>query len=242
MKKRIALVLMIAGLACWIASGVNAANPHSERGCSSCHSVHHAAPVTLRDYGVPLMAPRTGSPDLNDGINFPIYLGVDWSFRPAGRTLDAAIQQPNGSTKLCLSCHDGTYTHVDNPFAPGNAESPGMRYSHPVSFNYDLVAAADTEIRTSDSTANVGDGTASIMEELLDSKGFMQCTSCHDPHIQRIAGTANLRWTLANVYGTEYDGPGPDGLVGTADDVYVTNRSDLLSAGEQIMCTTCHDK
>lgn len=104
-------------------------------------------------------------------------------------TSKAAPGQPTGSSKLCLSCHDGTvalgmvrsrtrdidmadgHTHM-----PAGATNLGQDLSddHPVSFPYDAsLAQRRKELRNP----------ASLTGEVrLDRNGEMQCTSCHDPH------------------------------------------------------------
>lgn len=213
--KKIALLLMIVGVALWAAtSAVDAASPHTARGCHSCHSIHHAKAPTERDYGVPLMAARAGSGPLEDGT-FTLYQPV--AYDSGYTTLQATLEQPNGPTKLCLSCHDGTYSHVGEAakFTP----TEGLAHAHPVSFVYDdALANADGELELPSAPSGLPGG-GTIAERLLDSKGRMQCTSCHESHSQSI-GDANLHWSLSSIY---VDG-------------------EFVDSGERLMCTTCHIK
>jgi hypothetical protein len=104
--------------------------------------------------------------------------------------------QPDGSSRLCLSCHDGTVALGDVrgrsqpiPFASGQRLRPGQRGflgtdltgSHPISFS----------VPTTDPNPGVGErdmglratqATTSDDEVKLDAAGKMQCTTCHDPH------------------------------------------------------------
>jgi hypothetical protein len=229
MKKAI-VFLMIAGLAFWAATSVEGSSPHTARGCSSCHQVHHARPEGPRDYGVPLMAWRTGTDALEDGT-FELYQPVVYTHITFS-TLNATLEQPNGPTKLCLSCHDGTYPHLhEDPEGSGNyparfTPADGLKHSHPVSFLYDAaLVALDPELKPTDSPSGLPGG-GTIATRLLDSRGRMQCTSCHDSHVQSI-GESNLHWSLSNMYGPD----NPDG-----------SRGDFIDSGERLMCTTCHIK
>lgn len=106
-------------------------------------------------------------------------------------TTKARVGQPTGSSKLCLSCHDGTVAlgrvrSRAKPIAmksaagtiPKGPSNLGTDLSddHPVSFKFDasLVAANGQLTRPA--------GSKSIH---LDASGELQCTSCHDPHNDR---------------------------------------------------------
>ena len=104
-------------------------------------------------------------------------------------TLFARVGQPTGSSKLCLSCHDGTIALgavVSEPeeirfqggiqFMP---EGPSRIWTdlsddHPVSFVYDGNLAQ----------AKLGLADPALLPPAikLDNNGQLQCTACHDPH------------------------------------------------------------
>ena len=137
--------------------------------CVFCHAPHHG---------------RTQTPLWNRNDSTASYLTYTSS------TFQGTIAQPNGSTKLCLSCHDGTIaigsvvsTNQELAMAGGNRFIPAgrsthigtnLRDDHPVSFNY------------ANSRGGSGAGfvpAGAIPPPVnLDHNGEMQCTSCHEPH------------------------------------------------------------
>ena len=120
-----------------------------------------------------------------------------WNRRslPAGYTpyrstsLDAQPGQPTGSSKLCLSCHDGTIALGDvvsrwqpiqmaggmTTLPPGHANiGTNLADDHPVSFKYDsALTAKDPKLK------DPGSLPAQVR---LDAGQEVQCTSCHEPH------------------------------------------------------------
>jgi len=101
-------------------------------------------------------------------------------------TLTATPEQPTGSSRLCLSCHDGTIALGNLLHAPGETISPigtlqgrallgtDLTDDHPVSIVYDeTLAAQNGEL------VSPGGLTGQVQ---LDREDRVQCTSCHDPH------------------------------------------------------------
>ncbi|MFC2086436.1 cytochrome c3 family protein [Bacteroidota bacterium] len=103
-------------------------------------------------------------------------------------TLQALPGQPDGSSILCLSCHDGT-TALGHMLAPnydigfsaglstmptgGTNLSTDLSDDHPISFIYNShLATADGNLKDP----------ASIMMPMKLENEKVQCTSCHDPH------------------------------------------------------------
>ncbi len=99
------------------------------------------------------------------------------------------IGQPNGTSVLCLSCHDGTIAlgnviseEMTIPMLGGITTMPqgpsvlgtDLSDDHPISFAYtsSIANRRDDLVHPSELTAAVK----------LDRMGRMQCTSCHDPH------------------------------------------------------------
>ena len=106
-------------------------------------------------------------------------------------TLDATVAAPDGSSKMCMSCHDGTVAYDSFGGATGVTSATGgaligtdISDDHPVSFTYDAaLAGADGELF--DPTTEITDLGGTISNDLLLG-GKMQCASCHDVH-----GTGN---------------------------------------------------
>lgn len=140
--------------------------------CVFCHMPHNANPA------VPLW---------NHALSAATYT-------PYGSTTLAAAApgQPTGSSKLCLSCHDGTVALGSVHNMPFGKLTPGtvsglealltgaanlgtdLRDDHPVSFTYDSgLAASNTELV---------DPVVLTGKIRPDSNNQLQCTSCHDPH------------------------------------------------------------
>jgi len=103
-------------------------------------------------------------------------------------TMDATAGQPSGTSKLCLSCHDGTVA-VDNyggatggtDLITGNKNlGTDLSGDHPVSFLYDAaLATSDGELHDPTNT-NSGLGSTITSDLLVGNK--VECSSCHDPH------------------------------------------------------------
>jgi len=131
--------------------------------CGFCHTPHGALA------GTPLWSHKLSTAVYN------IY---------QSSSLQARVGQPTGSSKLCLSCHDGTValteTVAGNPqggayIAPGGSNlGTDLSDDHPISFVYSAaLSAEDVQIRSP----------SVLPEELkLDRSGELQCTTCHNPH------------------------------------------------------------
>ena len=113
-------------------------------------------------------------------------------------TMNAVVGQPDGSSKLCLSCHDGM-TAVNSfgggsgaPFVMTGPNMVGTDLSndHPVSFTYDAALATADGGLFNPVTALSGLG-GTINHDLLIG-GKLQCSSCHDVHNNAIGTPVNL--------------------------------------------------
>jgi predicted CXXCH cytochrome family protein len=144
-------------------------------GCNACHAPHRAGKEGDPDasWGVPLWS----SVNTKDGLpTYTLYTSLTFA------QLGSDIAQPDGPSKLCLGCHDGSYIG----FAGGaNASfvfgAQDLTRSHPISFTYNSAMAAKVRGLNDPATTQSGLG-GTIAQNLLDIKGKLQCTSCHDVH------------------------------------------------------------
>jgi predicted CXXCH cytochrome family protein len=136
--------------------------------CIFCHAAHTATDQT---------------PLWNHQMSVATYTPYSSS------TLKATVGQPTGSSKLCLSCHDGTVAlglmanrRAPVPMRSGAGVLPAgpsrlgtdLSGHHPISFTYDsMLASAHGEMR---------DPLTLQLEVRTDKNQQLQCTSCHDPH------------------------------------------------------------
>lgn len=142
--------------------------------CIVCHTPHNAQAATVGPLWNHLVTTQTFVP-----------------YGASSATLNAAVGQPQGISKLCLSCHDGT-TQMDdfgtNPGSvvmgavPGNF-GLGLDNDHPISFLYDDALATDDGTLHPPTTTTSGLG-ANIDDDLLFGAGNdqLECASCHDVH------------------------------------------------------------
>lgn len=143
--------------------------------CRPCHTPHNA------DMTVPNAPLWNHAPT---AATFQVYAGPG--------TLNATVGQPQGTSLLCLSCHDGTVAldsfagATGTTFITGNANvGTDLRNDHPISFTYDAaLAIADSELFDPATTPAV----ASLL-----IGGRVECASCHDVHNNStIAANGNL--------------------------------------------------
>ncbi len=133
--------------------------------CIFCHVPHHA--VQTRALWNKSLPPTV----------FTLY---------ESNTLAAGINQPTGSSRLCLSCHDGTTALGDlrvppqgvtlslGPLTGSAALGTNLSDDHPVSFVYDSALMARNP--------RLVDPAALPINVRLDRTAQMQCTTCHNPH------------------------------------------------------------
>ncbi len=134
--------------------------------CLFCHTPHNSRPV----------APLWNRND--PGSMYTLY---------SSSTLQSLPGQPDGSSILCLSCHDGTIAlgnvisrtanieMTSGSFMPAGHSNFGNNLSknHPISFTY-----------RSDLALNDGQlkNPSAITPPVALKNSKVQCTSCHDPH------------------------------------------------------------
>ncbi len=144
--------------------------------CVFCHAVHNAGSET------PLW-----NHTLSNVSDYKTYSSATMKSGTVG-------PQPNGASKLCLSCHDGTVAlgslHsrkatiamqggvTTMPAGPSNMGTD-LSHDHPISFQYDSKLYKDS---LGDLTDPLCDPTKLPDKVRLQEKIWMQCTTCHDPH------------------------------------------------------------
>lgn len=148
-------------------SGTGPVKSQDSEVCIFCHTPHNAtreAPLWNR---------------YSTGTTYTPYSSSTTAARPG---------QPTGSSRICLSCHDGTVAlgmvrsrSKKIPFT-GNERLAGrasmgtdLSDDHPISFVYDSSLAARSNRRLADPKA--------LPRALrTDMEKQLQCTTCHDPH------------------------------------------------------------
>lgn len=147
--------------------------------CIVCHAPHGTDGT-----GVPLWNHHTTT------AVFTTYTGYKFDALPS-------ITQPDGASKLCLSCHDGVgamnqFGGQSGSQMQGNTGGPvyltsndklttDMSVSHPISFVYNTTLANLDGTLKDPSLATTSLG-GTIATDLLDINGKVQCPSCHEVH------------------------------------------------------------
>jgi hypothetical protein len=204
--------------------------------CVFCHTPHRAAAIP----GAPLWNRQ------DSGAAYTPY---------TSDTIDAndIAATPGGSSKLCLSCHDGTIavgqvnvlnsqTNVTinmtgtgaGGIIPSNqGDSTGftrklgtdLTNDHPISFTYDATLAnADGELRNPDFETYIANRAPGSKPLVPLENNQVQCTSCHDPHIRDSDITRNIKFLRLH---RVQEGFPFGGNFDSAND---------------IICLACHDK
>ena len=135
--------------------------------CIFCHTPHNSSP----------QKPLWNRED--PALNYTLYTST---------TSDAAMGQPDGSSLLCLSCHDGTIAlgNVLSRSTPilmtggittmpsGNTNlTKDISDDHPISFVYtSTLVTIDGQLKNP----------SSLTGPVTLENQKMQCISCHDPH------------------------------------------------------------
>jgi predicted CXXCH cytochrome family protein len=138
--------------------------------CNVCHTPHNAdtdvADAPLWDHEVTVQG-------------YTVY---------SSTTLNATVGQPDGVSKLCLSCHDGSVALDSFAGATGTTTISGnalvgsdLANDHPISFVYNTALSTADGGLFDPSAAGLGPDGGTIDAEMLFSSN-VECASCHDVH------------------------------------------------------------
>ena len=160
------------------ASGPGSIKSSSENNpCIFCHTVHKAIGSS------PLW-----NHTLSSVSNYVVYTSTRL------QSLGITVPQPSGSSRLCLSCHDGTVAlgSISSSVTPvavfqngaaittlplgTNNLGTDLSADHPISVDYDAAALLDDTLKQR-SLIN-----PAVPLELVNGVHCVQCTSCHNPH------------------------------------------------------------
>jgi hypothetical protein len=200
------------------------------QGLRNSHHDFHGAAWSGNEYCKPCHTPHNAnttvpnSPLWNHELSNATYNVYSSS------TLTSVPGQPTGTSKLCLSCHDGTIA-IDNfggitggtHFVNWGNLTSDLSDDHPVSILYTTsVAQLNGHLHDPSTTPSGLGGT--IAEDLLDN-GMLECTSCHDVHLKRNLNGCSSCHFIHNPPGSR-----------------IRSVSLWKSNNGSAFCLTCHDR
>ena len=145
--------------------------------CVFCHTPHNSSPT-------PPLWNQTLS-----GATYTPYTST---------TMVATAGVPTGSSKLCMSCHDGTVA-IGSTMNKGQIAMQGLtggKLTGPSSLGTSLSDDHPISFVPVTGTPIVNPGPASPVK--LDPNGQIQCRTCHDPHQMDIDPTAKKFLAASN--------------------------------------------
>lgn len=220
--------------------------------CIFCHTPHNSTPQST-------LWNRPDTPVTSFGRYSSSTLYITHN---SAAIAAAKYGEPNGSSRLCLSCHDGVtalglvkngaqiYMQGGNDLITGIAKFDANKVKlghHPVSFIYDTTVVADLALKTLGKTYT----SPAISEVQLFSSGgsdrsrkWMQCATCHDPHQNKTDDT--ICWsdtgppystgTCGTAGYTKLRKVAPFWVVGTG----TPNGTGGATTDHDKVCTACH--
>lgn len=179
--------------------------------CIFCHTPHGATPQSTLWSRLPPEGPMGGFPTFAaSSVQDPSgILGIDDAGIVATTQYSTAHDYPNGSSKLCLSCHDGVTAmgilangdEIDMS-GTGKALAIDLAVSHPISFVYNQsVVTYLNSLGKTDTYKNFP--ITAYLSSDSTGKTWVQCTICHQPHQDTKNATYNLPF---------WRGPGTDDI------------------------------
>lgn len=223
-------------------------NPSGQQVCIFCHTPHNANVAA----GAPLWNRAFSTQTFSRYSSATLQIRVNSAARtPAQYTSPA--WQPDGSSKLCLSCHDGVATNtlggvlrggpiamnpIGGDFISSNTAVSWASFSpatnkmklghHPVSFVYN--AAVASAINTVKAPTNTYVFPPSLAAVKLDKNSKMQCTTCHNAH-QNQSHDDQCYGGLGNCISPNTRKKAP---------FWVYGLGGSASADQQAVCLSCH--
>ncbi len=204
--------------------------------CVFCHTPHGANTTMVS----PLWNRRVGGASNTSETYAASYTPYDSSSLDAKNVAGAWSSQPLGSSKLCLSCHDGTIALGNVVNAPGS----GLGAASASGFGRDVESGA-----MSTTTMPVGSGAASGYTRLLGtdlandhpiSVTYNKAVADADGELRTPDAATQVSAITASTYNNR---PvfGPK-TTGSSRPVLPLERTGSGSpAAGQVQCTTCHD-
>lgn len=219
--------------------------------CIFCHTPHNANV----EGGAPLWNRRFSGETFSRYSSSTLQIRVNTAAKNAAGYDDKSAPpwQPNGSSKLCLSCHDGSDTNDHRlgdvlnggpiimsggnfissdtaiSFASFNPLTNKMKTGHhPVSFVYtdsvvSLINLTGLAYTTYKLPTTFPPGPPEVK---LDKQNRMQCTTCHDPH-QNWSNDTDFYTSSGNE--TRKKAP-----------FWVYGGGVSATADQEAVCTACH--
>lgn len=133
--------------------------------CIACHTPHNA--------DISIEAPLWNH-ELSGAV-YTLY---------SSPTMNVPVNQPQASSKLCLSCHDGTIAldsfggYTGTTFINGDVNiGEDLSDDHPISIEWQHQTIVSDCSKCHDLHQN-----STLISQLPFFNGFMECATCHDVH------------------------------------------------------------
>jgi cytochrome c553 len=230
-------------------------NPGGRQICIFCHTPHNAS----SEASVPLWNRKLSTQTFSRYSSGTLQIRNNPAVRAANMANYDVGAQPDGSSKLCLSCHDGVSGlgdvlrggpiamrsgfEVINGIASFNpTTNPNkMKFGHhPVSFVY--TGPVQQAISSARTTGGFKLPTL-VPQVKLDKKNKMQCTTCHDAHQNKSYDDqcySAVDGSVVSCSGTNTRKVVPFWVLGGSTCPSCTD-SQKASADHDTVCTACHN-